>query len=30
VAMNPRNVLPKSKLGMLDDPAGGPLARVAP
>jgi murein DD-endopeptidase MepM/ murein hydrolase activator NlpD len=30
VALNPRNVLPKSKLGMLDDPPGGPLARVAP
>jgi murein DD-endopeptidase MepM/ murein hydrolase activator NlpD len=30
VAVNPRNVLPKSKLGMLDDPPGGPLARVAP
>jgi murein DD-endopeptidase MepM/ murein hydrolase activator NlpD len=30
VAVNPRNVLPKSKLGMLDDPPGRPLARAAP
>jgi murein DD-endopeptidase MepM/ murein hydrolase activator NlpD len=28
VAVNPRNVLPKSKLGMLDDPVNAPLAGI--
>ena len=30
VAVNPRNVLPKSKLGMLDDPLNAPLAGIVP
>jgi murein DD-endopeptidase MepM/ murein hydrolase activator NlpD len=30
LAVNPRNLLPKSKLGMLADPPGGPLARAVP
>ncbi|MDP9009389.1 MAG: M23 family metallopeptidase [Pseudomonadota bacterium] len=29
-AVNPRNVLPKSKLGMLDDPVNAPLASILP
>jgi hypothetical protein len=28
VAVNPRNVLPKSKLGVLDAPAGAAIARA--
>jgi hypothetical protein len=27
VALNPRNVLPKSKLGVLDEPAAAAVAR---
>jgi hypothetical protein len=27
LAVNPRNVLPKSKLGVLDEPAGASVAR---
>jgi murein DD-endopeptidase MepM/ murein hydrolase activator NlpD len=30
VAVNPRNVLPKSKLGMLDDPLNAPVAGIVP
>jgi murein DD-endopeptidase MepM/ murein hydrolase activator NlpD len=30
IAVNPRNVLPKSKLGVLDDPPGAPVARNLP